>query len=973
MAKQNTPSSKYKNFESNVNFRNLFINSPYGIVVCELIRDKENKVIDFIHLDANEATAQQTGFKVEELIGKKASELVDEDMLSLLLDKYGRVIDTGEPDHYEQYFDLYDKTLDVTSYPLDKDRFIINFIDITERKKAEEVSDKIAHEWQTTFNTSPDVIWILDKDQRILRSNNTTRTAFGLTEDEIVGKRCWDIVHGTNEPIDDCPVVRARKSLRRQSMELRINDKWFEVVVDPIIDKDGKFNGAVHTIRNITERKKADDLLQNKQKQLDLIYNSTSEIMALIDIDKDNNYHLSSFNPAYLKAAQFQNPDITGEMLMGISIPELAKLLDWPEGVGDEIITNYTRILKSGKPHSVIEPLPAPDGIMYLDSTYTPIFDDSPSCSNILFVGKDITERFKSQEALKASKRELATLMDNLPGIAYRCLNDREWTMLFISSGCHELTGYEIKDLLHNGKLSYSDIIHPDDREKVWNSIQHAVDNKEAFTVEYRITTNEGKTRWVWEKGEGIYNHSGELTHLEGFINDITEKIYADGRLKETLRELNNAQKLANMGSWGIDLGTNEVFASDQAALIYGFDMDEKITPQMVQEVHLPEYREHLDLALIRLIKGEDEYDEVFKLKNIKTHQIRVVHSIAEYNAETNKINVILLDVTERTRVEEKLREQKEMFELVINSVPTRIFWKDLNSVYLGCNTQFAIAAGEKNVNDIIGKNDFELVWGKDAKRYIDDDKQVMGTGKPKLGYEEDYKDADGNQIWWQTNKMPLEDKAGDIFGVLATAEDITQRKQIENQIRESEEKFRGIFEQSPLAIQMYDLEGTLVNVNQRTLDLFGLEDVKYILGFNLWNDPNLTPEKKRILREGNPIFISTSFNFDFTGSPIQFPTSRTGIIHLDMYILPLRQRGEIIGYLVQVVEVTKQKQAEEELLAQMNDLKRYNKAMVGRENRMIELKKQVNELSRRCGLDPPYPLEFENKTDNPTDENSKQ
>ncbi len=160
----------------------------------------------------------------------------------------------------------------------------------------------------------------------------------------------------------------------------------------------------------------------------------------------------------------------------------------------------------------------------------------------LIGVISDITERKRAEDALKESKRSLETLMSNLPGMAYRCRNDRDWTMEYVNEGALELTGYQQADLVGNAKIAYNDLIHPDDQEAVWEAVQKAVGSRDKYTLNYRIRTADGTEKWVWEQGQGVFSEAGDLLALEGFITDITERqLLEEERLK--------TQKLESIGT----------------------------------------------------------------------------------------------------------------------------------------------------------------------------------------------------------------------------------------------------------------------------------------------------------------------------------------------------------------------------------------------------------------------------------------
>ncbi len=136
----------------------------------------------------------------------------------------------------------------------------------------------------------------------------------------------------------------------------------------------------------------------------------------------------------------------------------------------------------------------------------------------------------------------MSNLLHNLPGIAYRCRNDSKWTMLFLSEGCYQLTGFNPGELLYNSELSYEDLIFEEDRSLVRESVNDAVQKRTQFQMTYRIKDRNGQIKWVWEQGNAIYDQHNNPFYLDGFITDVTARIKAEETLKENsliLSELN--------------------------------------------------------------------------------------------------------------------------------------------------------------------------------------------------------------------------------------------------------------------------------------------------------------------------------------------------------------------------------------------------------------------------------------------------
>lgn len=132
----------------------------------------------------------------------------------------------------------------------------------------------------------------------------------------------------------------------------------------------------------------------------------------------------------------------------------------------------------------------------------------------------------------------MANLMHNLPGMAYRCINDEDWTMLFISEGCYKLTGYTPQELLYNADVSYDGIILEEDRDLVREAVDKGVNGKTAFNMQYRLRHKDGSVVWVWERGTAVYDESNDTVYLDGFIADITLRKTHEDKLKQLTEEL---------------------------------------------------------------------------------------------------------------------------------------------------------------------------------------------------------------------------------------------------------------------------------------------------------------------------------------------------------------------------------------------------------------------------------------------------
>ena len=209
----------------------------------------------------------------------------------------------------------------------------------------------------------------------------------------------------------------------------------------------------------------------------------------------------------------------------------------------------------------------------------------------------------------------------------------------------------------------------------------------------------------------------------------------------------------------------------------------------------------------------------VYKIKNKSQDQfIGNVSLTTIYDEDSNPeyIIAIMRESTEKVKTKKKLKESEHMFQLVLDNIPQFIYWKDKNSIYLGCNKNFAKAAGVDKPENIIGKTDYDLAWDKsEADSFVEIDRLVMESDTAEYHIIEPQLQADGKRAWLDTNRIPLHNSNGDVVGLLGTYEDITNRVEAKKALERSERKYRHAYNRAEFYkdIFAHDVSNLLQNI----------------------------------------------------------------------------------------------------------------------------------------------------------------
>ena len=509
---------------------------------------------------------------------------------------------------------------------------------------------------------------------------------------------------------------------------------------------------------------------------------------------------------------------------------------------------------------------------------------------------------------LVETERALRLLVDSLPGVAYRYRIRNRWILDFIGENCSELSGYPPEYFVEQGR-SFVDLIHPDDKARVVQSASEGVMNRRPFSSEYRIQAAAGTEKWVLEKGQGVWD--GEtLLGTEGFILDITPQKTAQHEITESKERYRSLVELCPDGI-AIHDGVHLLYGNAVALDLFGGATLEEAQSRTIANVIHPDYHGLSKKRVAAMLRGEPAalVEEVFVRPDGSCFDAEVSARPIVYQGKP-AVLAIFRDITLRKKTRQRLQEALSRFEAVIEQTPLVAIqgvdrdgnirhWNRTSAALFGL--QAAEVEGKK-LQDI-------LPMSEGADSFLKSVQRVWDSRNALPPSEWEFLLPSGVRRWMYATIFPV---LGD--GVTEEAFvmeiDITSRRQMEEELRQTQDLLRSVVVNLPLAVFLKDTkEFRFLLWNKCNEEMLGLAeaDVLYKTDYDLF-----PKEQADAFREAD---LKTIQDGRLTDTPEEPITSSAGLRILHTRKIPIfNSKGEPTFLLGISVDVTEQKRAEQAL-----------------------------------------------------------
>jgi PAS domain S-box-containing protein len=770
----------------------------------------------------------------------------------------------------------------------------IYFRDLRETARQAQLMES-EHRYRQIVEHGGDILLTVDASGYFTYISPASEKLTGYREIELIGKHYLELVAPDwHEQLQQFYEVQIQQQADEMLLDFPIITRsgelrWVEQVSTLLIE-NSVVKGIQSTVRDVTERKRAEEALVRERTMLRTVIDNVPD--AIYFKDTKSRFTLINKALAHMLGISYTQ-DAIGKTDMDFQPSDLAKgffeeeqqIIQTGMALFDRLEYNPTR---QGKPR-------------WITATKVPVLDVNGDIVGIVGISRDITERKQAEESLRISQGRWRSLAENIPGIITNIA--RDGTVLYINRvRMHDSVDSVI------GSSIYEAIL-PEYREMAEVKINKVFETGNPDEYELHGSNETGDIMWFRVQIAPVWVE-GIVDSLLLIAEEVTARKQAEDALRTSENRFRTMSEVSPLGIFLTDPDGKCLYVNLTCQHIMGVSFDEALGVGWGKYVH-PDDVASVFAEWDRARSAEAPFEMIYRFvrkdgeivwANVKSAPMSNGNTILGYVGTVD-------DITKRKEDEQTLAEERNLLRTLIDNLPDFVYAKDLEGRLLLDNISHAHAIGQ-TTSSVVGKTDFELFPTDMAEKFAQDDRIVLQTGQPIVNREEISIRDNGKLIWSSTTKVPLRSRAGDIIGLVGVSRDITERKQSEEALGKERNLLRTLIDNLPDSVYVKDLDGKILLNNithARGFDMPAEEVVgKTDYDLFLAEEAELyTADDRMVFETGEPLLNKEEFTNTSEGDKRWVATTK----------VPLRNaRGEVIGLVGVTRNITERKKSDEAL-----------------------------------------------------------
>jgi PAS domain S-box-containing protein len=802
--------------------------------------------------------------------------------------------------------------------------------DITNKKKSEEELKESEEKYRSLVENIQEGIWQIGMDGRTVFVNEKMTELFGYNKEEMIGKNLFDFM-------DDKWIEIAKEKLEnRKKGEKEIHEfeflkkngkKIYCLLSTTPLMEDGKYTGALASLIDITEKKEVEKKNKQSQESYETIFNLSTDAIFVHDYKTGK---IIDVNKCVLDKFGYTKEEIKNLNVGDLSVNTVPytqkEAAEWIKKAMTEGPQNFEWCSKTKN-----------GGIIWHESVLQKV--NIGGEERILVIGRDVTKRKEAEEEIRKSEEKYRELFNNaLVGID---IHNSDGSIFAVNKTAEKIFGLSEEELKKKD-LSFwkGKLIKPDGTEMEAKDFPLSIvaENKKPSegTIVGLKMSEKDSVIWLLHSARPMLDKNGEIDKVVTSFVEITEHKKTEEKLKETKNHLQTIIDKSPSGIITVDNKGIITSWSPSCEQIFGWKKEEvigKFNPTVPVEMK--------DFYIESIKKAQNNLE----LKPLTKNRGFIDISISK-TPLTNKNNEVIgclgvmTDITEKRKHDEEIRKFKTISDKAKYGVNINTI--DGTTVYV--NDAFAEMHGYTK-EELVGKPHDILHIDEEMSTTIKDARERLKKGE-HVFIEETHKKKDGTTIPVQVNASIILGNDGQPMFIAGIISDITKQKELTNKLKESENLFRTLIEQSSSGVYIHDpVKNKLFYANPLIREILGIneEDIEKTDLFKYLN-----PDDAKLIKEITRKRL-TGEKTDPSAEVRIYPPGKKEM-WVRLYTTFIKYKG-VTAALASVIDITESKEVRLKEKERLEELQRYKDATIGREMRVIELKREVNKICKEQGL----------------------